>query len=25
MIAERTQGLYGAPIQYPDKDELVLA
>lgn len=25
LIAEKTQGLYGAPIEYPEKEELVLA
>jgi hypothetical protein len=25
LIAEKTRGLYGAPIQYPEKEDLVLA
>lgn len=25
LIAEKTQGLFGAPIQYPEKEDLVLA
>jgi hypothetical protein len=25
MIAQRTQGMFGAPIDYPDKEDLVLA
>ena len=25
LIAEKTKGTYGAPIQYPDKEELVIA
>lgn len=25
LIAEKTKGLFGAPIQYPQKEDLVLA
>jgi hypothetical protein len=25
LIARRTNGLYGAPIEFPDKEDLVLA
>ena len=25
LIAEKTQGVYGAPIQYPEKEDLVIA
>lgn len=25
LIAEKTKGLYGAPIEFPDKEDLVLA
>lgn len=25
LIAEKTRGLYGAPIEYPEKEDLVLA
>lgn len=25
LIAERTKGLYGAPIEFPEKEDLVLA